>query len=129
MVRYLSPQWIDALDGAAARNTALADATAGVALTIEQVVAGDDGDTVWHVAINDGSVRFVAGPAPAGGDAPVVRFTTDQATARAVTEGVLTAQEAFVRGRLRVGGDTTAVVAHHGVLAGLGDVFAAVEVD
>jgi len=129
VVRYLSPQWIDALDDAASQTPALADATAGVALVIEQVVATVDGEVVWHVAINDGTVRFIAGAAPDTGDAPVVRFTTDETTARAITDGALTAQEAFVRGRLQVGGDTTALVTHHGALAGLGDVFAAVHVD
>jgi hypothetical protein len=129
VVQYLSPQWIAALDDAATRNPALVDTTAGVALTIEQVVTGAAGDTVWHVTINDGTVRFIAGPAPDADGTPVVRFTTDQTTARAVTDGDLTVQEAFMRGRLQVGGDTAAVVAHHDVLAGLGDVFAAVELD
>lgn len=126
MPSYLSEEWIAALDDAARSNAALASATAGVHLVLEQVVTasgptGDD-DVRWHVVVDDGSVRFLTGPAAE----PTVRFTTDAATARAITDGALSATEAFMDGRLRVGGDTTALVTHQALFAGLGDVFAAV---
>lgn len=144
MPAYLSDAWIAALDGAARSHPGLADATAGVRVVIEQVVTpaevgGDDdsgrgdragggasGDEVrWHVVVDDGSVGFVAGPA----SDPTVRFTTDAVTARSITDGSLSPTEAFMAGRLRVGGDTTALVRYHALLDGLGDVFAAVDVD
>jgi predicted lipid carrier protein YhbT len=141
---YLSDAWIAALDAAARSHPGLADATAGVRVVIEQVVTdsggdggGDDGDggsstdagrsdeVRWHVVVDDGSVRFVPGPAAD----PTVRFTADAATARAITDGRLSSAEAFMAGRLRVGGDTTALVRHHALFDELGDVFAAVDVD
>lgn len=145
MPAYLSDAWIAALDEAARSHRRLADAAAGVHLVLEQVVlptaadtADDPGDAAaggddtadeggirWHVVVNDGSVRFVPGPAVD----PTVRFTTDADTARAITDGRLSATEAFMAGRLRVGGDTTALVHHHSLLDGLGDVFAAVDPD
>jgi hypothetical protein len=162
MPAHLSDAWIGALDEAVRSHDGLAAATAGVHLVIEQVVvdgpvdattmslpdegvhppgrsaagAGDGADVVvWHVAIHDGTVRVVPGPAvPADGGAdadatPLVRFTTDRDTARAVVEGTTTAQGAFMAGHLRVGGDTTALVTHNALLAGLGDIFANVTVD
>ena len=155
MARYLSDQWIAELDEAARSHAGLADATGSIALVIEQVVERLDeqapdpnagtsprastgtstgvptgvptgsAEVRWHVVIDHGTVRFVAGPATD----PTVRFTTDEATARAISTGAATAQGAFMHGRLRVGGDTGALIAHHDVLAGLGDVFAAVPID
>lgn len=159
MPRYLSDQWIAELDEAARSHAGLADATRSIALVIEQVVErlneqapdpstdtssraqtgtsssaptgtstgvpSGSAEVRWHVVIDHGTVRFVAGPATD----PTVRFTTDEATARAISTGAATAQGAFMHGRLRVGGDTGALIAHHDVLAGLGDVFAAVPID
>lgn len=129
---YLSDAWVTALDETARAHPGLSGATAGVHLVIEQVVTGvtgggatGDGEVRWHVVVDDGSVRFVWGPA----DDPTVRFTTDAHTARAVTEGQLSATEAFTSGRLRVGGDAAALVAHHDIFDGLNDVFAAVPLD
>ena len=145
MPAYLSDAWIAALDEAARAHEGLSEATAGTHLVLEQVVtlaagdadtgsaeggvrrsdAADAGEVRWHVVVDDGSVRFAPGPALD----PTVRFTTDADTARAITDGELSATEAFMAGRLRVGGDTTALVRHHALLDGLGDVFAAVDLD
>jgi hypothetical protein len=139
VARYLSDEWIAELDAAARCHSGLAEATGALSLVIEQVVetgvvetgvtqtgtAATSGEVRWHVAIDHGTVRFVAGPAPD----PTVRFTTDEVTARAISTGTATAQGAFMRGTLRVGGDTSALIDHHDVLAGLGDVFAAVPID
>lgn len=138
---YLSDAWIAALDAAARSHPGLADATAAVGHDLfdhhPDTGGGDDGDggsstdagrsdeVRWHVVVDDGSVRFVPGPAAD----PTVRFTADAATARAITDGRLSSAEAFMAGRLRVGGDTTALVRHHALFDELGDVFAAVDVD
>lgn len=125
MPEFLSPEWVRALDDAVRANPRVTAATAGAQLTIEQVVtnASDDADVVWHVEVKDGTVRFRTGPATD----PTVRFTTDRATAWAVTSGTTTTQAAFMAGDLRVGGDTRALVDHHDLLAGLGEVFDAVD--
>ena len=144
MPPYLSDAWVAALDDIARNHRGLAEATAGTHLVLEQVVilGGDATDTSsetsaggeapaptgevrWHVLVDDGSVRFRSGAAPS----PTVRFTTDEAMARAITEGRCSATEAFMNGRLRVGGDTTALVRYHDLFSGLADVFAAVTVD
>ena len=125
MPEFCSPGWVQALDDAVRDNPRVAAATTGVRLTIEQVVTGGDGagdqDVVWHVEVDDGTVRFRSGPAAD----PTVRFTTDRLTAWAVASGTTTTQAAFMAGDLRVGGDTRALVDHHDLLAGLGEVVAA----
>jgi SCP-2 sterol transfer family len=132
-VRYLSPEWMDAAAQALAADTALKEATADVALTLEQVVTGAPavqgdgspaGEVRWHVRIDHGSVQLSPGPTPGG--AFDVRFTTDYATASAIASGVLGAQEAFGRGHLRVGGDVTVLGRHHRAFAAVDDALAGV---
>lgn len=128
MPEFLSDAWITALDEAAQTDDRLRELTAEVALVVEQRVDrpgpdGDDGgEVVYHLAIDHGAVRVVGGPAPA----PDVRFHQDLETARAIAAGRLSAQRAFMAGRLQVGGDLRALVDHGPVLAALHDTFAAV---
>jgi SCP-2 sterol transfer family len=131
-VRYLSPEWIEAAGEAIAADDRLGAALAGVTLTVEQVVhehGVDDGDragtgdpVAWHVAIDDGKVSLAAGTA-ARSD---LRFTTDRATATGIASGALSAQRAFVEGRLRVGGDLSLPVAHQRAIAAVDDALAPV---
>ena len=83
MARYLSPEWIDELDRAAAasdRSRASAPATSQLAVQ-QRVTGGPDGDVAYHVELDEGawpcgrarrapttSVR--AGPRDGGGGAP-----------------------------------------------------------
>ena len=89
---------------------------------VEQVVTDGDATVIWHVLLNDGDVSVVPGAA----DDPTVRFTTDRATAAGISRGEQSAQRAFLRGDLRVGGDTDALVAHAELLGSLDDAFAEV---
>ena len=123
MARYLSADWIHALDQAATGDVALAAATQEVGLVIQQeVTGGPEGDACWHVRIDHGTVRVLPGPAP---DADVV-FRQDHATALAVGQGELSAQTAFMVGKLRVAGDVGVLMAQHDLLDAVDDVFAPV---
>ncbi|HEX6238398.1 MAG TPA: SCP2 sterol-binding domain-containing protein [Acidimicrobiales bacterium] len=121
-MRYLGPEWMDAARRALAEDERLAERTTGVRLTLEQAVdAGPDGGEIrWHIVIDDGSVTLAEGPAQRFD----VRFTTSYDTAAQIATGRLSAQRAFVDGRLRIGGDLTVLVAHQRALASLEDVFA-----
>ena len=122
-VRYLSPAWIDAAGAAVAGDDRLGASLAGVSLVVEQTVTGGpDGDVTWALAVDDGTVAITPGPA-ARSD---LRLTTDYATAAAVATGGLSAQRAFVEGRLRVGGDLSLLVAHQRALAAVDDALAGV---
>jgi putative sterol carrier protein len=57
---------------------------------------------------------------------PDLVFTQDRATAEAIHRGELSAQAAFMQGRLRLGGDLRAVVDRAGELTAVHDVFASV---
>ena len=121
MSRYLTQEWLDAAQRAVQSNAALADATKDVHLTLQQVVTGGpDGQTAYHVAIDDGSVRVVNGEA----NGAAVTFIQDWDTATAVGRGELSAQGAFMAGLIRVQGDLPTLVEFGTVFAEVGDVFA-----
>lgn len=123
MARFLSPDWIADVSGVASGHAALATATAGVHLVVQQVVTGGpDGDVGYVVAIDDGRVSLRAGD---DGRADVT-FTVEWETAVAMSTGVLGGQEAFTTGRLQLQGDVGVLLRHGPALVGLDAVFAEV---
>src|SRR5699024_9675613 len=128
MAEFLSPEWITKLHTAASTDPDLAAATADIALVVEQHVGdGEDGDangseTIYHIVFDRGTVAILTGPA----EDPTVRFRQDRATAEAIARGQISAQRAFMSGRLRIGGDVQALVENSRALAALGDCFATI---
>lgn len=121
MARFLSPAWIDEAAAVASSSPALAGATAGIRLTVQQVVeGGPEGEVRYAVAIDDGRVELRPGD---HGTADVT-FAVDWETAVAMATGVTGAQEAFTTGRLQVRGDVGVLLRHGEALAGLDAVFA-----
>ncbi len=119
MPRYLSDEWLRALDEAAR------DCTVPGNITIEHVVrdgADDGGEVRYHVVVDGARVRFVGGPAPR----PTVTFHEDRATAIAIAKGELSAPAAFLSGRLSVGGDLRALTANTSAVAAVDAAVAAV---
>ena len=112
MVRYLTPEWIDAVASAASDVEGPAD----VRLTVQQrVTGGPGGDVTYHVVLDHGKVAVRSGEAVA----PDVTFEQDHETAVAVARGDLAAQAAFMSGRLRVHGDVQRLIDDRAAFAGL----------
>jgi putative sterol carrier protein len=123
VARYLSAEWFDAVRAAASASESLREATTGVTLTVAQVVTdGPDGDVAFHVTVDDGRVDVGPG-APA--DATVT-FTQDYDTATRVAQGELSAQGAFMTGRIRVHGDLPRLVRDGEAFARIDDVMRSV---
>ena len=121
MPRYLTDEWLDAAQRSVESDASLADVTKNVQLTVQQVVTGGpDGDAAYHVVIDDGTVRVVSGEA---GDATVT-FMQSWETATAIGRGELSAQGAFMTGRIRVRGDLPKLVEYGSLFGGVDDVFA-----
>jgi putative sterol carrier protein len=119
--RYLTQDWLDAAQRAVEADAALATSTKDVQLTVQQVVTGGpDGDAAYHVAIDDGTVRVLTGEASNA----TVTFIQNWETATAISRGELSAQGAFMTGRIRVRGDLPKLVEYGSVFGGVDDVFA-----
>jgi putative sterol carrier protein len=123
VVRFLSDPWIDAMARAAEGASA---PHVEPALVLQQVVTGvDDGEAAWSITLGAGTIVVVPGRAPT----PTVTFTQDVETAAAVNRGELSAQAAFMTGRLRVGGDVRVLLDRQAALAEVEDIFAGVRAE
>lgn len=123
MPRFLTPEWIAALD-AAAREAAV---PAGVRLTIQQIVTGDEadggGDDVrYHLVLDSGRLRVHPGDAAAAD----VTLVQSRGVAAALSRGELNAQQALEAGRLKLRGDIGHLAREGRALTAVQDVFAAV---
>jgi putative sterol carrier protein len=118
MVRFLTPEWVAALD-AAAREAAV---PAGVRLTIQQIVTDDGGDVRYHLVLQDGRLRVHPGEAAAAD----VTLIQDREVAAAFSRGELNAQQALEGGRLKLRGDIGHLAREGRALTAVEDVFAAV---
>lgn len=103
--------WIAAL----ARRASTVTVDGDVTLVVQQEVV-DGEPRRWHVVVDGGRVDVAAGEHPS----PDVTFVQDVATAAAIEAGELSAQQAFVDGRLRVRGAVGRLVDATGALAALG---------
>ncbi len=118
MAAFLTPAWISDLDAAACTLALPAD----LRVVVQQVVRDDDVEVAYVVEIAGGHGRVRPGRA----ENPDVSFTQDRATAAAIAQGTLSAQAAFLDGRVRLGGDLRSVLNHAAELAVIGDAFATV---
>jgi hypothetical protein len=107
MPRYLSPEWLEAAQRAIDARASRPGAAAGVDIVVQHVVGGGvDGDVTYHVRLADDGVSIREGEAPD----PTVVFSEDYATAAAISRGELSAQSAFITGRIKVHGDLPRLV-------------------
>jgi len=114
MVRYLSDEWMqraaDVLGGTTVPE--------GTELTVHYEVTGSgDGKRNYTLEAADGTLRLTPGKRK---DAPV-NFTLDYDTAAEIARGELSAQVAFMQGRLKLGGDIRVLIDGAGALESVDD--------
>jgi hypothetical protein len=118
-VRYLSDDWIAAVEREVATDPSLHDAAAGHSVSVTQVVTDTPfGEVIYHLTCADGIIRFGKGRVPSD-----ITLTQSYTTAVAVAEGRLNAAEAFINGHVRFSGDHERVIAAQPLFAALDGVF------
>lgn len=123
MADYLSPKWLDDLNGAARSDDGLRAATAGAHVVIQQVVTdGPAGDVRYWVRVDDGSVEVGPGDA----ERPDAVVTQSYDTAVAVSRGDLAVEDALLAGRARLTGDVGLLVRNQAALLGVAAALGAV---
>ena len=103
MVKYLSDEWME--QAAAALAEVEVDPAEAVCVQYE-VTGSGDGKRHYTLEAGSGSLRLVPGR---NKDAPVT-FTLDYDTAVAIACGEVSAQVAFMQGRLKLGGDVRVLI-------------------
>jgi putative sterol carrier protein len=122
-MRYLSLDWIDAMQAQVAASESLADLASTHSIGVTQVVTdGPEGSVLYHFQVGNGIARFASGPAPDED----IRMEQTWETAVGVATGSLPAQEAFIKGHVRISGDTQRIVDTVPVFAALDAAFEAV---
>jgi putative sterol carrier protein len=111
VANYLSEEWFEQVGAAADEGAAgLTEAT----LVLQHTVIGSAaGEVCYHLRLASDTAEIVRGPAAR----PDVTFSEDYETAAAVASGALSAPAALIAGRIRVGGDMGALIAHPDILA------------
>jgi hypothetical protein len=118
MVEFLSDEWVAAFDDLL-HATAPSDPRTP-ALRIVHTVTGLPGgrDVEYTIELSPEGNRVRPGRQPD----PTITFRCDVATAVAINRGDEQTQAVFLDGRLRVGGDTAAMMEARAALSALGDV-------
>ena len=97
MTDFLSDAWVAQLDATYADSPG----SSPEPVTVQYVVATDSGERRYHLVMGPDRDRAVHGRA----DAPDVTFSMNEETARAISSGELSTEEAFITGRLDIDGD------------------------
>ncbi|MGK2946946.1 MAG: SCP2 sterol-binding domain-containing protein [Acidimicrobiales bacterium] len=121
MAEFLSDAWFAELEEAAGAARIADD----LEVTIQQVITDGDHELAFSIALGDGVAQVRRGR-DVGAQ---VTFTQDRAPAVAISQGTLSAQVAFLDGRLRLGGDITALLDRAGAVGAVDDLFGAVRAD
>ena len=119
MVKFLTDEWVSALDQEASAHVSPIAETFVVEYRVQLET---NGSFVYQIRFDADGVSVRTG---APSTATVV-LSTDHATAHGVATNTMSAQAAFMAGQLRLDGDTMAMVRNHDALASLDDIFAAV---
>jgi putative sterol carrier protein len=106
-----------------AASESLTDLASTHSIGVTQVVTdGPEGSVLYHLQVGNGIARFASGPAPEED----VRMEQTWETAVGVATGSMPAQEAFIKGHVRISGDTQRLMDAVPVFAALDAAFEAV---
>ena len=119
MARFLTAEWLDALQRVALKTEAPVDADIVVG---HEVSATPDGDVSFRFAAGEGRLELTWGTT----EGAQITLLEDYPTAVAIATGELPAQQAVAEGRLKLRGDVGALVRNGPAMAALGDLFRAV---
>ncbi len=125
-VKFLSEDWINAVNEALAGDDEYKSSTATTEITLQfNVSDGPDGDVQYHVAMANGDTSFSLG-ALEGADA-IIR--NDYETASAVSKGDLNTQAAFISGKLKVEGNLAKIMMNQSALTSLANSLSGMDIE
>ena len=118
MVQYLSDEWMDEAAAALAAHPVMGGPADGEPVLLQyEVTAAPGGKRSYALRCTPEGVTLEPGPHK---DAST-SFTLDYDVAAQIARGDLSAQAAFMQGRLKLGGDVMVLVRQHALLDDLGD--------
>ena len=124
-VRFLSPEWAEALKTELNRDQAFRDAAAGHRATLQQIITTGEGDTHYWITIADGQIDLGVGDVE-GEDATI---TQSYRSAAALARGELSPVTAFMTGQLKIAGNMGMILGLQGALGRLPAAMAKIDVE
>lgn len=124
-VKFLSPEWAEALKSALNGSEAFQAEAAGRNAKLLQVITSSDGETRYWIHIQDGSIDLGLGE-PEGIDATI---TQSYDTAVALAAGQLSAVTAFMTGKIKITGNMGLLLGLQGALGQLPPAMATIDVE
>ena len=123
-VRFLSQEWIDALEAALNDDASFREAAAGTTVALQQVITTSDGEVRYWTTLTDGVVAFGIGDL----DAPDATIRQSYETAAGLARRETNPVMAFMTGKIKVDGDMGRLMAMQGILSKLADVMGTLDV-
>lgn len=122
-MRYLSLGWIRALTDEVQQDAKLRELADTHTIGVTQVVTDSpEGDITYHLQVGDGAASFGAGPA----DPEDVKLQQSWETSVGVALGELSANEAFLSGKILLFGEQVKLMENTAVFGALDAVFSTV---
>ena len=112
-VKFLSEEWIQAVQEALNSNDAFKGAAGSQAAKVQQVVTTPEGEKKYWFKLDAGQAALGMGDSPDPVDATI---TQDYETAVALAKNELTGTAAYMSGKLRVSGDLMKLMQLQGAL-------------
>jgi putative sterol carrier protein len=114
-VKFLTPEWAEALKTELNGSEAFRSAAAGQEATIQQVITTSEGVTHYWIKIAEGAIDLGVGDA----EAPDATITQSYDTAVALARNELSAVTAFMTGKIKIAGNMGLLLGLQGALAQL----------
>ena len=125
-VKFLSEDWINAVNEALANDDEYKSSTASTEISLQfEVGDAPDGDVTYSVAMGNGATAFSMGPME-DADATI---RNDYETASAVSKGDLNTQAAFISGKLKVEGNLAKIMMNQAALTSLANSLSGMDIE
>jgi putative sterol carrier protein len=114
-VKFLTPEWAEALKTELNGSETFRSAAAGQEATIQQVITTSEGATHYWIKIADSAIDLGVGDT----EAPDATITQSYDTAVALARNELSAVTAFMTGKIKIAGNMGLLLGLQGALAQL----------
>ena len=124
-VRFLSPEWADAVKAELNASEEFRTAAANHRATIQQIITSAEGETLYWIKIADGAIDLGVGNV----DVPDATIKQSYETAVELANGELNAVTGYMTGRINILGNMGMLLGLQGALAQLAVAMRSIDTD